>query len=267
MSDDDKYLDTPDESNLPVTAPVDAPLSARTWDLRNLAMTAGTLELSTKQKEILYAPVDEATIQIRPDDGIPYVPHVEVRRRFDEAFAGKWALVPLGMPVKEGATWIANYILIVNGCFVAQAEGSMKDTNNKKMDRTDYGEGAKSNALTRCAKGWGLFPELWDVDWREDWKARWSYQGTKDGRQVWLKRKPDEVVPIEPAQFIGLVELTMELKGVTAGEAVAQLESYWLKAFKTGVLRGRKMDADKMLEKLSAQKESALSNETKVSNE
>ena len=80
--------------------------------------SVGTIVLSDKEKEILFAPVDEETIEIRPD-GIIYLPWVEYAKRLSRAFGFEWALLPDGKPLLANNKVMWPFFLIVRGQLAA----------------------------------------------------------------------------------------------------------------------------------------------------
>lgn len=120
---------------------------------------------STAQQDILHTPARDAELDVRPDNGAVYMPHVHIRRRLSAAFGvGGWRLLPspgpMGAPQKQAQNrkaeniyqswqlWIGNYAQPV-----AEAIGFARYySNNPSMDYGDAIEAAKSNALMRCAK-------------------------------------------------------------------------------------------------------------------
>lgn len=185
------------------------------FDMNPLLPTAGTLEITKEQEEILRAPINEKDILIRPD-GLVYLSWLEYQRRLDKAFGAKWSLVPNGMPqyIKEQNLILWGFYLIVDGKFVDFAIGQQEFIpNNRTMTYGDAMEGAKSNALMRCCKRLGIGLELWDKEFVENWKAKWAYQ-TKDekGKLIWKKRttKENKKLPFEvTGKVSGIVKKTM----------------------------------------------------------
>ncbi len=162
----------------------------------------GTLELSKDEMRILLAPVDqEHEVDIRPD-GLLYVPHTFVRRRFTLAFRGAWGVRQEREPgfdrdcnavIFDGSLW-------VRGRFIRRAMGECRwYPGNKRLSKASAIEGAESDCISRCAKGLSLFYELWDPQFVAAWKSKYAEtyevvnrRGERDTR--W-KRKGGTVDP------------------------------------------------------------------------
>lgn len=138
---------------------------------------AGVAPFTPGQSKVLGAPLTDAQIHIRPDDGNLYLPGVYYRRRLNDAFGmGGWALVPVGDPARDdgGRNPTVYYTgrLYVLGRYVSQAMG--KGTFIANNPKSDYGtalESARTDCLTRCCKDW-IATELWDPDFNNPWRAR-----------------------------------------------------------------------------------------------
>jgi len=156
---------------------------------------ASQLNLTEQQQRQLMALIrpDVSKIQIRPDDGMLFLPQVEYRRALLEIFGpGNWALVPMsdpkGVAERERSITIAQkFQLRIYGKFVAEAWGE-GDYNkaNPKQSKATAAEAARSNALVRCCKDLGIGLDLWDHTFAEKFKREYCRRGDKG----W-ERKPD----------------------------------------------------------------------------
>jgi len=130
-----------------------------------------TLSLDDKQRAMFDEVFPPEAHDVLPT-GEVYVSQVHYRRKLNKVFGpGGWALVPRGPYVKQGATLIREYALVVNGRFVSEAtgEGDYHETNSR-MSYASTAEAVKSNALTRCCKDLGIGWECWDKRFCERYK-------------------------------------------------------------------------------------------------
>lgn len=165
------------------------------FNINSMLASAGTIELTDKQKSILYAPIDRDKIAIRPD-GMIYLPWVFYAERLHEAFGMEWALIPQGMPKIQNNYIMWGFYLVIKGKLAAFAiGGQLYYANNNKMSYDDACEGAKSNAAMRCCKDRGIAKELWQPEFIAEWKAEYAeqYITTEKGKQVtrWRKKGND----------------------------------------------------------------------------
>ncbi|KAK7422904.1 hypothetical protein QQZ08_009260 [Neonectria magnoliae] len=120
----------------------------------------GTNPVTPEQFEILLQRTKVEDIEVKPD-GIIYLPEIKYRRRLNEAFGPMgWGIVPRGDAVVGKEIVTREFALIVNGCFVSQAQGVNNYFSAEGIPQAV--EGAKSNALMRCCKDLGIASELWD---------------------------------------------------------------------------------------------------------
>jgi len=153
---------------------------------------ASVLPVSSQQFAVLTRPIHHNDIEVKPD-GIIYLPEIKYRRRLNEAFGPMgWSLIPRGEP-KVGARIVTReYSLIVDGRFVAQAQGENPYFSEEQLPSAV--EGCKSNALMRCCKDLGIGSELWDPNFiREFTKSSMTevwveHMVTKKKRAMWFKK-------------------------------------------------------------------------------
>lgn len=129
-----------------------------------------------KAQEILMRDLDDQDIEIRPDDGMLYLPGVRYRQRLNAAFGlGGWGLRPKGEPKVNGNQVFYTAQLYCLGRFVAEAmgEGKWVPSNPKSSYGTAL-ESAKTDALTRCCKDIGIATQLWDPSFARRWKHEWA---------------------------------------------------------------------------------------------
>lgn len=170
-------------------------------ELNKMISMAGTIELTESQKAILYAPVEDDLIEIRPD-GLIYLPWMEYVSRLKQTFGLEWQAVPQGMPKFQGNHIYWGYYLIIQGKFAGFAIGEQEyQPKNYGMSYGDAVEGAKSNALMRLCKGVGICLELWQPSFIKAWKAKYSesYFDNKKQKTLWKRKDIPEEQRIEPS--------------------------------------------------------------------
>ncbi len=179
------------------------------FQVTKLLQTAGQLELTDEENDILYAKVEEGAVEIRPD-GMIYLPWMEYAQRLRKAFGLQWALIPQGDPQINGdfVTWA--FWLMIKGQLsgVPYAYGEQQyHPKNSSMSWTDAIEGAKSNALMRLCKGIGIGLELWQPTFIREWKelhaeATWCKNESKrskgETKQIWTKKGEEIPWPWKP---------------------------------------------------------------------
>ncbi|KAG6161045.1 hypothetical protein E4U37_000028 [Claviceps purpurea] len=129
-------------------------------DWTNSFYGISTKPVSKEQFKHLVTPLDVADIEVKPD-GILYLPEIKYRRKLNETFGPMgWGLIPKSEAVVGSSIVTREYALIIDGRFVAQAQG---ENNYFGPDQLPSAvEGCKSNALMRCCKDIGIGSELWD---------------------------------------------------------------------------------------------------------
>ena len=138
----------------------------------NMIPTAGTVNLTQEQKDILYAPVKEEDVEIRPD-GLVYLPWMEYVSRLRDAFGMNWAIIPQALPKAQGNHIMWPFYLVIQGKLAGFAFGEQEyQPTNYTMTWGDACEGAKSNALMRLCKGIGISLELWKPSFIKVWKDK-----------------------------------------------------------------------------------------------
>lgn len=126
-------------------------------------------------------------------ENLIYIEHAFLRERFNKVFGhGQWAIVPrsrwkedftipakpargnyAAQPAKQATRVYVEAMLLVRGCFVAEAVGDMVYyPNNESQNYGDAVEGAKTAALRRCAKELGVGLQAWKKDWCQGWWDR-----------------------------------------------------------------------------------------------
>lgn len=143
-------------------------------EITKLIPFAGTVEITEEQKRILFAPVKDENVEIRPD-GLVYLPWPEYVTRLRDAFGISWAIIPKDMPRLEGGSMYWAFYLIIQGKLAGFAIGEQAYiASNAQMSYSDASEGAKSNALMRLCKGLGISLELWTPSFIRNWKKKYA---------------------------------------------------------------------------------------------
>jgi hypothetical protein len=171
-------------------------------EIRKMLSTAGTLELTKEQNDILFAPLKDNEVYIKPD-GLIYLTWTKYASRLSRAFGTSWCMVPQGMPkINEGGLIIWGFHLIIKGIYCGFSIGEQQyHENNKRMSYGEACEGAKSNALTRLCKSLGIGLELWDKVFINEWlnkyaDKKWDQQANGGrGRYEWF---------LKPNAFYGM---------------------------------------------------------------
>ena len=163
-------------------------------EMLKLIPTAGTIALDDNQRKILYAPVKEEDVEIRPD-GLVYLPWMEYVERLKGAFGLSWAIIPQGLPKMSGNYMYWPFWLVIQGKIAGFAIGEQQYIpSNKRMTYGDAVEGAKSNALMRLCKGIGISLELWKPSFVREWKAKHAEEvmDEKSNDMIWRKKTNGE---------------------------------------------------------------------------
>jgi hypothetical protein len=182
----------PVEQYQKAAAPVTA-AQAKIEAVANLTMAAyekaATLTITPEESAKLMAdfPDDAFKSGAAGKENLIYIEHAYLRGRMNEVFGlGQWALIPrnrwaepfiiparTGKAAVEGQRVYVEAMLVVRGCFVGEAVGSMDYyPSNGQQDYSDAVEGAKTAAFRRCAKEFGIGLQAWRKDWCEGWWAR-----------------------------------------------------------------------------------------------
>lgn len=198
----------PEEIKSP--APVTA-AQAKVDAIANLTMSAyqkaGTLQLNAEDSAALQEPFPDEAFQpgAAGKESLIYIEHSALRDRLNKVLGlGQWSIIPRNRwaePFKffsrydktqrEGTRIYVEAMLVVRGAFVAEAVGSMDYYPNEATNYGDAVEGAKTSALRRCCKEFGVGLQAWSKDWCEAWWQR---------RRQGARRQPQAApVPARPA--------------------------------------------------------------------
>lgn len=162
-----------------------------------MAAYAKASELKLTQEEIAGLRKEFPDEAFRPGaagkDNLIFIEHAFLRDRLNDVFGpGQWAIIPRNrwaedFRTEKGVDATRVYVeamLLVRGCFVAEAVGDMVYyKNNQTQNYGDCVEGAKTGALRRCTKELGIGLQAWKKDWCEGWWARKRAVGASGSRQ------------------------------------------------------------------------------------
>lgn len=209
------------------------PYKGRSDAIAALTMTAyakaSTLQLTPE--EILKLQEDFPDDAFRKGasgkDALIYIEHAFLRDRMNEVFApGQWSIIPrtrwavdfTTAKLTPGVKIYVEAMLVIRGCFVAEAVGDMDYWPNN--DSTNYGdavEGAKTSALRRCVKELGVGLQPWKKAWVEGW---WKRNPT--GRAL-PSTNPDDQL-LEDSQIVVLNDLIAECQAIST---IFNTEALW----------------------------------------
>lgn len=145
-----------------------------------------------------------------------YIEHAFLRDRLNSVIGvGQWALIPRNRWAEDFTTnngkpasrVYVEAMLVVRGAFVSEAVGEMEYyPNNSSQNYGDAVEGAKTAALRRCCKEFGIGLQAWKKDWCEGWWQRKRTTGNKPPVTVShpaLRKQPPppEKMPTEAQTF------------------------------------------------------------------
>lgn len=228
----------PDEMRVPTLIPKDkerqevasmTPAQSRVNAVSNVLQKAyeraGTLELSPEQSAALMAPFPDEAFQ-RGAGGnaqLIYIEHAHLRDRLNSVLGlGQWAIVRMRphwaeefefysktkSATHKGTRIFAECALIVKGCFVAEAIGSMDYFPNQATNFADAAKGAVTSAFRRCASDFGVGLQAWKKDFCTGWFER-QRQGQRPATQSSAKPAPTpKVYQVKPADPMVATEKT-----------------------------------------------------------
>lgn len=202
------------EQKLPMTA-----AQAKVEAVANLTMKAyeraGTLELKPEEIQALQASFPDEAFKpgAAGKEHLIYIEHAFLRDRLNEVIGpGQWALIPRSRWAEDFVTMkgqpasrvYVEAMLVVRGAFVSEAVGEMEYyPKNASQNYGDAVEGAKTAALRRCCKEFGIGLQAWKKDFCEGWWQR-RRSGTKPLTTVTnpaLTRKlPEQPAAAQPAE-------------------------------------------------------------------
>jgi len=161
-----------------------------------LVPTAGTLQVSKENQEVLLKDIPDEDVEIRPD-GLIYAPWEVYATRLNKIFGLAWAMIPVSFkPDHLGIFILWGFSLVIQGKFAGYTIGQQEYIpENRQMTWGDACEGAKSNALMRLCKGLGIGLNLWRPSYIKYWKEKYaeSYVAEVRGKEKTLWRKRGQI--------------------------------------------------------------------------
>lgn len=222
----EKTLPLPLVESKPATL---TPQQARAFEVTEALVPAyqkaSTLELTQDEIDAIMAPFPDSFVEIRPHDGLIYIPHIHVSDRLNRVFKpGKWALV-CRRHWLEGTTMYGEYILLIRGCFVGESIGGHPyQPNNPKVNYSDTLESTAAEALRRIAgKRLSCGSQVWNPDYARKWVDQYA---SRDVSGKWFKRTAGKPKPAPVAQ-------PEAAKGKPEPEDPLKRKARWLELCKT----------------------------------
>lgn len=181
-----------EETPPPVKRESVTPEQAKVDAVAELTMTAyaraSELKLTTEEQAGLQKEFPDEAFRggAAGKEHLLYIEHAFLRNRLNEVLGlGQWSIIPRkrwaedfviqkrNEPDVEASRVYVEAMLVVRGCFVAEAIGDMVYyKNNQSQNYGDAVEGAKTAALRRCTKELGIGLQAWKKDWCEGWWQR-----------------------------------------------------------------------------------------------
>jgi hypothetical protein len=186
-------------------------------EIEKLLPSVGTIELTTKEKQILYAPVDDDQVEIRPD-GLIYLSWMRYVTRLRDALGIAWGLIPQGLPRVKDGYMIWPFWFLIRGTLVTFVVGEQQ-IQSGNMTWAEAAEGCRSNALMRACKALGISLELWDRAFIRQWKDKYAVQGTdkKWSRKMTAQEAVDKTKEVFPGAEV-VVRSAVAADSIAAGE-------------------------------------------------
>lgn len=199
--------------SLPGSAPVTA-AQAKVEAIADLTHSAyqkaATLQLTKEESDQLQADFPDEAFKpgAAGKENLIYVEHAFLRDRFIKVFGlGGWAIIPRSRWAEpfitakgvEGSRVYVEAMLVVRGCFVAEAIGEMEYyPKNASQNYGDAVEGATTAAFRRCAKNFGVGLQAWKKDWCQGWMDR----KMAPGKRVFPKPAAPAAKPTPPKKDV-----------------------------------------------------------------
>jgi hypothetical protein len=170
---------------------------------------ASTLALTPEEIKALTADFPDEAFKTGAagKENLIYIEHAFLRDRLNSVIGvGQWALIPRSrwaedFTTRKGDQASRVYVeamLVIRGSFVSESIGEMEYyPTNGSQNYGDAVEGAKTAALRRCCKEFGIGLQAWKKDWCEGWWAR--KRGTRQPvTQPALQRQQAPATPAAP---------------------------------------------------------------------
>lgn len=160
---------------------------------------ASKARINPEEAIILRRPFPDEEVEIRPHDGLLYIPHILISERLNDAIGmGEWAMVRRREWMDNHLIY-AEWIMLVRGCFIGESVTSHRYIpNNPQMDYADALEATRGVAIRRiAAKDLSCGSQVWHPAYCREWQAKFAYF---DGKARKWARKP--LAASEPAPAV-----------------------------------------------------------------
>lgn len=150
---------------------------------------ACTLELDQEERDALMAPFGDEDVEIRPHDGLLYIPHISISGRLCKVFGpGKWCTVRRREWI-EGNRIYAEWVMLIRGVFIGESVGAMDyHPTNAKMNYSDALEGTRGECIRRIA---AKELDCGSQVWRPAFCREWIYKHAAQVKGRWERRLTD----------------------------------------------------------------------------
>ncbi len=238
---------------------VTAPIAVTPAQAKTDAIAALTMQAYAKASELKLTPEEDKALAadfpneaFRPgangNETLIYIEHAFLRDRMNDVLGrGQWSLV-------VRSKWTENYttskggpavrvysevMLMVRGCFVAEATGEMDYyPNNAKTTYADAIEGSKTAAFRRLAKDFGIGLQAWKKDFSAAW-WEWKRKGPSTPQQAPAAETPEA----KQAAYVANLVKTSE---AVAKQGLAAYQLYWEKTLTKNQRGWLKDDAQRL---------------------
>lgn len=201
---------------------------------------ASTLELTEREKSILFAPIDVNDILTRPVGGGKLELYLEwswYAERLDAAFGpGDWAITPASWNPRisvMGNKVVGEYILWIRGRYARRAFGVHEETR-ANADFGDAAEATEAEALKRCCKKLGIARDLWRKRKIEEFKVLLKQKGNSGGGES--KPGPQETTLHTSTSLEAAAQQSSTIKVIKENMAncqtLAELKEYFAEVWK-----------------------------------
>ncbi len=181
---------TADRQAVPVLTAAQARVEEVNAALAAAYEQASTLDLTEAEAARLMERFPDDAVEIRPHDGLLYLPHILIRRRLNEVFTpGKWSLIRR-REWTQGNTIYGEYVLVIRGAFIGETIGGHEYVpTNPKVNYSDALESTAAEALRRiAAKLLSCGDQVWDPGYCRAFLRAWGEQyRDRDNKVKWRK--------------------------------------------------------------------------------
>lgn len=179
----DAELVPPDQKTLQLpVAQAQTPQQLRVVEVNEALLPAyqkaSTLDLTDEEVKKITARFPDDVVEIRPHDGLIYIPHIFISTRFNEVFRpGKWALICRRHWIESGIMY-GEYVLLIRGCYVGESTGGHPyQPTNPKVNFSDTLESTAAEALRRIGgKRLTCGSQVWEPEYARQWVAKFGEQ-------------------------------------------------------------------------------------------